>query len=214
MKKGMFVQATLIEPLLGSASGSPDIHREFIASKAPDAQSLEEEVAAIGAEKVIEKTMTVFPRNEKGQPIIWDYQIRGHFKGAAAACAMLEGTLSRKAFLNTKEKVSKAGIQKTVDRTIFVFPRQIIIHLPKGEKIGHLSRPLRGQTAQGERVSIANSEMIPAGSTFDFEVRGPLKRPLEDSLHDLVVEWLNYAEDGGFLQWRNGGFGRFKYKLD
>ena len=62
------------EEILGTASNNPEIHSEYIASKAEDAMKIEEEVAAIGVEEVIEKSMTVFPRNETGAPILWDYQ--------------------------------------------------------------------------------------------------------------------------------------------
>ena len=42
----------VIDELLGTASADPDIHARFIASKAPDAPSRADEVAAIGAEAV------------------------------------------------------------------------------------------------------------------------------------------------------------------
>ena len=76
----MKVKLTLTEELLGTASADPEIHAEFIASKGPDAQTLEEEVEAVGVEEVVEKSMTVFPRNKDGKPILWDYQIKGFFK--------------------------------------------------------------------------------------------------------------------------------------
>lgn len=71
---------TFFEELLGTCSGNKELHREFIASKAPDAESMEEEVAAIGVGGMMEKSMTVFPRDENGQPFLYDYQIKGFFK--------------------------------------------------------------------------------------------------------------------------------------
>ena len=59
----MTVRLTLTEEMLGTASANPEIHSEYIASKAPDAMSMEEEVAAIGAAEVEKKAMTVFPRD-------------------------------------------------------------------------------------------------------------------------------------------------------
>ena len=76
------VKTTMFEEILGTASANPELHEEFIASKAPDAPTRAEEVAAIGAEEVFEKGMTVFPRNPEGQPIAWDYQWKGFFKDA------------------------------------------------------------------------------------------------------------------------------------
>lgn len=59
---------------MGTASSDPEIHREFIASKSPDAKTIEDEVAAVGSEAVFEKSMTIFPK-ENGRPFIYDYQI-------------------------------------------------------------------------------------------------------------------------------------------
>ena len=80
MPKQIFVEITFTTELLGTASNNPELHSEFIASKAPDAASREEEVAAIGATEYEEKGMTVFPRTEKGEPMLWNYQIEGFFK--------------------------------------------------------------------------------------------------------------------------------------
>lgn len=49
-------------------------------------------------------------------------------------------------------------------------------------------RPLRAQTAQGERVSLANSEEIPAGSSCEFEILC-----MDDTHEAAVMEWLDYA---------------------
>ena len=76
---------TTIETMLGTASNNKEIHSEFIASHAPDAKSREEEIEAVGVEETIEKGMTVFPRNKDGQPILWDYQIKGFFKDACSS---------------------------------------------------------------------------------------------------------------------------------
>ena len=54
----MKIRITLIEEMLGTASGNPELHREYIASKAPDAEKREEEVARLGADEVAEKQMT------------------------------------------------------------------------------------------------------------------------------------------------------------
>jgi hypothetical protein len=59
--KEIKVRATFLEPMLGTASANPELHAEFIASKAPDAMSREEEVAALGVEAVEEKSMTTSP---------------------------------------------------------------------------------------------------------------------------------------------------------
>lgn len=193
--KTMKVKITFIEELLGSASANPEIHKEFIASKAPDAQSMEEEVAAIGVEEFVEKSMTVFPRNAEGQPVILDYQIRGFFK---AACGFLR-----------KVKDSKSSdlkaFKKEIDGLVFVKPRMIPIEF-NGE-IGSCQRPLRAETAQGARVALANSESIPAGATAEFEII-----MLNDNDEKLVREWLDFGQWNGLGQWRNAGKGSFTWE--
>ena len=50
--KELKVKLTFIEPILGTSPANPDIYREFIGSHAPDAASVEDEVAALGADAV------------------------------------------------------------------------------------------------------------------------------------------------------------------
>ena len=64
----MRVRVKFLEELLGTSSNDPNIHSEFIASKAPDAISREEEVAAVGVDEVVEKAKTVFPKDKDGNP--------------------------------------------------------------------------------------------------------------------------------------------------
>ena len=105
----------------------------------------------------------------------------------------------------TKSSGIKA-YKKIIDGLIFPEPRMIPLTLA-GE-IGNCQRPLRAQTAQGERVSLANSEELPAGTTAEFSVL------LLDGGHEsLILEWLDYGRLRGIGQWRNSGKGRFTYEL-
>ena len=70
MKK-IKVRITFTEAVLGTWPSNQNIAREFIASKSPDANTIEDEVAALGADAVADKGMTVFPRNENGEPILY-----------------------------------------------------------------------------------------------------------------------------------------------
>ena len=187
------VKATFLEEILGTASNNPDIHSEFIASKAPDAKSTEEEVAAIGAEGVVEKSMTVFPRNADNKPILFDYQIKGFLKDSAGALRRVPGT---------KSSEIKA-YKKEIDGLVFVFPRMIPLNMPG--TIGECQRPLRASTAQGDRIALAHSETAPAGTTIEFEIRC-----LTKDMNDLCLELLDYGTLRGIGQWRNSGKGRFK----
>ena len=195
MKK-LKVKVTFTEEILGTASNDKEIHKEFIASKAPDAPSLEEEVAAVGAESIFEKGMTVFPKNAEGKPIAWDYQLKGYFKDA---CGML-----RKVDKSECSKIT--SYKKQIDGLIFVSPRKIPIEFD-GD-MGICQRPLRAQTAQGERVALASSESIPAGATMTFDIM--LMVPGHEK---AIREMLDYGKLRGFGQWRNSGKGRFDYEI-
>ena len=194
--KTLKIKVTMIDEMLGTASSNKEINEEFIASKAPDAPSIEEEVAAVGVEEVFDKSMTVFPRDAKGKPIAWDYQWKGFFKDA---CGML-----RKVDKSECSKIK--AYKKEIDGLIFIAPRQIPIEFD-GE-MGICQRPLRAQTAQGERVALASSESIPAGATMTFDIQ-----MMVPGHEKAIREMLNYGKLRGFGQWRNSGKGRFTYEV-
>ncbi len=186
------VKITFIEPILGTSPANGDVYREYIGSKAPDATTIEDEVEALGAEAVAEKGMTVFPRNSEGKPFIYDYQIKGFFKDTCGGLRKVKGSAS--------EKIK--AYKKEIDKLIFPRPREIVFE-DYGE-IGECQRPIRAQTAQGERVSLAMSEEIRAGATITFSIDC-----LTPDLAAAVREWLDYGELSGIGQWRNSGKGRF-----
>ena len=192
------VELTFIEEALGTSSSNPELHAEFIAAKAPDALSREEEIEAIGAAGKIEKSMTIFPKDENGRPFYWDYQIKGFMKDSCGMLKRVAGTKSNKL----------SAFKKHIDGLIFPTPRKILVEIPKGKKMGECQRPLRGQTAQGERIALAHSETIPVGSKLTFDIY-----VMDSKLKACVIEWLEYGELRGISQWRNSGKGRFTYKL-
>lgn len=102
MKK-IKVKLTFTEEILGTANATTTIHDEYIASKAPDAKSREEEIAALGVAEVVEKSMTVFPTLEDGTPFLWDYQVKGFFKDACGVLKKVSGTASSKIKAYKKE---------------------------------------------------------------------------------------------------------------
>ena len=195
MEKTMNIRITFIEPILGTWPADPEVASKYIASKAPDAGTIKDEIAATSVEEVTEKSMTIFPRGEGG-PVLYDYQVKGFFKDA---CSMLSRVK------DTKSSGVKA-YKKVIDGLIFPEPRMIPLTL--AGDIGNCQRPLRAQTAQGERVSLANSEELPAGTTAEFTVR------LLDQNHEpLILEWLEYGRLRGLGQWRNSGKGRFTFEV-
>lgn len=205
--KTIFVKAKLLEAMLGTSPADKEIYSSYIGSNAPDAQTLEEEIAALGADNVAEKGMTVFPRTDDGAPFIYDYQIKGFFKDS---CKMLSKLSKEKDAKGKKKPVNESSklraYKQDIDGLIFVSPREIPI-IFDGE-IGVCQRPLRASTPMGERVALASSEEVPAGATIEFEVTC-----LDDDHVAAVLEWLDYGRMRGLGQWRNSGKGRFEYEI-
>lgn len=190
----MKVRITTTEGWLGTANANKEIHREFIASKAPSTENTEQEVEALSADEMFEKSMTVFPRVD-GKPIIWDYQIKGFFKDTCGALRKITGSESSKI----------KAFKKEIDGLIFIKERAVPINY-EGE-ITICERPLRAQTMQGERVALASSEEIPAGATIEFTILYNLPQHGE-----AIKEWLDYGVYRGLGQWRNSGKGRFTWE--
>ena len=192
------IKIEFAEELLGTASADPELHRRFVASKSPDAMTIDEEVAALGVDAVEERGVTVFPRLDDGTPFVYDYQLKGFFKDA---CYMLRKTTG------TRSKDTKGmGVYKTViDGMVFPQPRKIPLVLPEGATVGRCERPLRASTPQGVRVALAASESVPAGTTMEFEVT-----LLADWIEPVLKEWFAYGSLRGLGQWRNSGKGKFR----
>ena len=190
------IKVTFTEDALGTANANPDIHEEWIASKAPDEDRMIEEVDAISTEERMEKAMTVFARNEMGDPVVWDYQWKGYFKDAFKSLKKV----------STSECAKVKAYKQEIDGLVFVSPRQIPIELSGDMSV--CQRPLRAQTPQGERIALTSSESVPKGSSMIFEIQ-----MLLDSHEKAIIEALNYGKLRGFGQWRNSGKGRFTYEI-
>ena len=65
MKK-IKVKLTFVEPVLGTWPSNQNIAREFIASKSPDAATVEDEVAALGADAVLIGRLQVYALSVAG----------------------------------------------------------------------------------------------------------------------------------------------------
>lgn len=190
------IELTFTEDVLGGAPQDKELYTNYIADKRADMNGdiLAEELATLREDK----GKTGFHRLEDGTPIFYDYVVRGFFKDAC-------GMLSR---VQDSESKKVKAYKKIIDGLVFVFPRKIPIQVV-GE-MGVLERPLRAQTAQGERVALAYSECIPAGSHMRFTLE-----VLDDKAvsEELLREWFDYGRLRGLGQWRNGSYGRYSYTL-
>ena len=198
----MKVRITLTEEMLGTSCANKEVHKEYIASKSADAEKMAEELAALPAEELENKAKTVFPRFENGMPFLWDYQIRGWLKEAIGIqCDLMEDEIKI-----GKTKLSKYSHKKMVDNFVFVTPRKIPLSNPVG---ADCVRPLRAETMKGERVTLATSETVPAGTTLEFEITvlGGDKK-----FEALLRSCLDFGALKGLGQWRNSGKGTFTWE--
>jgi len=187
------VEFTFVEPLLGTTPQDEQLYEDFVASKIEESPG--DESATLP--EALAKGTTGFHRLD-GQPILYDYMIKGFFKEACGMLRRVRGTKS----------AGLTAYKRNIDGLIFVEPRRIPIEL-NGE-IQFMSRPLRAATAQGDRVALVRSEVAPVGSRIIFFVT-----ILDPSLEiGLIKEWLSYGKWRGLGQWRNASWGTFNYTLE
>lgn len=176
-----------------------DVATEYLGGKVAEQNGLpDDELATLPEE--LEKGTTAFHKVD-GQPIYYDYQLKGFLKSAGQ---VFNGKL--------KDKQGKAvsALRSKVDNLVFVEPRQIALNLPEGGEITMCERPLRAETAQGPRTALARSEELPAGTWLECYLEvydGPITG-------DLLRDLLSYGKHKGMGQWRNGGRGRFEFELE
>lgn len=197
--KTMKIRIEFTEEALGMTPSNSEVLADWIASKAPDAKSMKEEIESVGTVGMEERMMTVFPKTEEGEPFFWDYQIKGFFKDACGHMRKANGSACSKL----------KAYKKEIGGLIFPYPRQIIINKGVDEKtliIGDCQRSLRASTPLGERICLAMSETVPAGSYMDLEIT-----LLKDELEAMVKECLDYGKFYGISGWRSSGKGRFEW---
>jgi hypothetical protein len=106
------------------------------------------------------------------------------------------------------------NLRSKIDNVLFVSPVELPIDTTaEPDKMEYLERPLRAMTMQGPRVSLARSEMIPAGAVVKCKIT---LYPVPSSQIDeaMLRELLDYSSQKGLLQWRNSGcYGQYSYEL-
>lgn len=213
-KETLSVLVTFTEPALGTANANPELHKEHIASRSPDAAKIQEEIEALPAEEQLEKATTVFPQ-EDGHPFSWDYQIRGFFKGQIATLVEIDEPCAK--------NLTKWTFKRAVDTMLFVTPRRSFFLKPDGTRLDQAdiktnTRPMRVSTMRGDRVCLATSQELPPGTQLAFTVTwivnasAPAAKGRLRINRELIVAALDLGEFYGFSQWRGGGFGRCTWK--
>lgn len=202
----MKVRLTGIEGMLGSTPMNKQIYSEYIATKAKTAKQKSD--AEADEENVMEsdeKGITGFYRDDDGDIILKAYQVKGFFKEAAKAL---------------KDQLSLASCVSKIDNYVFIDERNIKVldarGIPLKSPHDYLERPLRGETAQGPRVSLAKSEFINEGWQMEFTIKVLENKKTAKSVSmsmDVVKQLLDYGSLKGLLQWRNAGYGTFEYEI-
>lgn len=192
------VTLTFIEPLLGTVPKSKEIYMKWVIQQAKERGLTDEQIAEEleTIEDIAEKGWTGFHMLD-GSPVLYDYVIKGFFKDACGMLRRVSDTRSSKL----------TAYRKVIDGLVFIFPRRIRLDLNGGD-MGMLERPLRAQTAQGERIALTRSDICPEDTTASFRVNvlGQVKK-------SLLCEWFNYGQLRGLGQWRNASYGRFTYTM-
>ena len=199
--KSMSVKLTFTAPMLGTAPADENIYEDFIGKKSADAEKVEQELASLPQEELVEKGKTVFHRDEDGKPMLYDYQVKGFIKEAFRVKVEF-GVIK----IGGKN-ISMWNIDRIIDNYVYVYPREIPLILPEGGKMDDCVRPLRAKTMRGERVALACSERVPKGTVIDIKVEW-----LHPDLEKYLIEALNYGSKKGIGQWRNSGMGRFRWE--
>lgn len=209
--------------IMGSNPANPDIHSQYVAAKAKElakAGLISDEQARAKAEEetsmlpsaeelaeqqrdIKERGLTVFLRNGRGELCLSAHVIKGYFKSA---------------FTVLKDQLKISAVKGKVDNLIFVSPAYIPILMdgrPVHTPDGYCERPLRAETMQGPRISLASSELLDAPWELEFELtligNSATKRSVEISWAEIECA-LSYGEFKGLGQWRNGGYGSFRFE--
>ena len=199
--KEIKVKATFIDEVLGTVPGDRDIYENHVAPDYPD--DAEKLPKPENLTEAVDKGTTFFYQDADGNPIMRAYQVKGFFKDSASALSRVKKTAKQPGSVSSGVKAYK----KIIDGLIFITEDDIPLQLQDGAELGYCERPLRAQTAQGERVSLARSQSAPAGTVIEFTIQ-----MFDAGLEKWVRELLDYGRFRGFLQWRNSGKGRFTWE--
>ena len=188
-------QITLQEKLLGTVPKRKDVFSRYIASE----RTGPEEIAAVPEGE--ESGYTGFFTKPEGI-YLYDFHIKGFLKEA--------GNVLKDSMTLTLGDTSKTGkgiknLRSKIDNYVFVFPREIRL---QERPDGVIERPLRAMTKQGPRISLAKSDYVNAGLTFEITVK---LLPHKEINRRVIETLLDYGALKGLGQWRNGSWGRFTW---
>lgn len=201
----MRIRVEMLDEMLGTNPGNDEMFEEWVKGKRGEGVEMDGGEDVLGSvEEGMEKMTTVFRRDEGGVLCIPGYMLKGNLKANG-------DTIRARKKGGKGERSGWESWRSKVDNNVHVRPKVIRL-MRDGEELreadGVRVRPLRAKTAQGERVSLARSEYVRAGTYFECEVviRGMVSEK-------QVLECLEEGEWYGLGQWRNAGNGTYKFEV-
>jgi hypothetical protein len=213
------IELTFIRDVIGSQPASSDIRQKYIVAKMTTGRTgMSAEVAMNKVkdeidnlkkdedyqekiEEMGERAVTVFHRNSQGEPSISDVQLRGFFKDAFTFVGKDLKVISKKDGSNySGEEKYRDWIGDRIS-----FTEQ---YIPLKGDIRIFDRPIRVNTMQGPRVSIASSETMTPKAPIEFTVV-----TTDDVEKKYVEAILDRGIFKGLGSWANAQWGSFQYEL-
>ena len=220
------VKLSTTSEMLGTAPANPQVYEDFIVAKRmAEGKFTKEEIEIAKKEELAtlpvltsgdedQKGITIFRRADDGTLVIPGYMVKGFFKAAAASMSEVWGASGR---IDRMVHIGKfTGSKFAADRFIPMVRDGQRLKAPDGTR-----RPLRAMTAQGERISLASSELVRPVVTLSFHVTvlplaetgkgiGTREKPCLVN-QELLESWLAYGMMAGIGQWRSAGWGTFTH---
>lgn len=199
----MKVRIRLTEDMLGTAPKDPEVYARYIQSKgieeyvksgnAPNDLEHEAETIDTRNDGDDRQGWTAFRRDDNGL-FLFDYMVKGFIKEAANT-------------LKDHPSFAVKALRSKVSQCVFVTPRRIYIGTDQPD--GVLERPLKAQTMQGPRVSLARSDTISAGREIEFNIAALPHKDVKN-WRTTIIKLLQFGAWTGLGQWRSGSYGRFE----
>ena len=192
------VKVTFITELLGVVPKNPGVYATWVALKA--AAQADEEPPDVTEER----SWTGFHSDDEKGLYLMDYMVKGFLKEAASVLPKVLGITKK-----SGESISGRTVKGRLDKWLFIMPRRI--YLGHMKEAGCIERPLRASTLQGDRIALARSDYVPAGTEIEFTIVLLKDCPITE---EALREWLSYGELLGIGQFRTGGFGRLTFSME
>lgn len=173
-------------------------------------------------EELDTKGVTVFFWDkERNLPCIGDHMIYGFMKAASEAICKTRGKKTGTILQSAAYTTSTINQHCRIKEQFITFDKDIRRNADKTPSYNQ--RSLRAVTAQGPRVGLAKSEVVPAGAKLKFVLTVMDGSPLitssggEDDKGKFTMKHLeeifDYGQMTGLGQWRNAGNGMFTYTM-